>query len=358
MTSVVEAHVDLTALRHNLKRVRQAVPNSKIMAVIKANGYGHGMLPVAKALSEVDGFAVARLHEALELRHAGIDQIISVLEGFQTEKELEQFVQHDLQPVIHQPSQIDLLQEVPLSKPIQVWLKVDSGMHRMGVAPEVAKNCWQRLNALETVSTVRLMTHLASADDRRSEQTLQQLETFKQAIAGIKAETSIANSAGILAWPQSHSDWVRPGIMLYGVSPFVGGWAEDDNLKAVMSLTTRLIAINHYKRGDTIGYGASWSCPEDMSVGVIACGYGDGFPRNVTPGSLVLVNGRRVPIVGRVSMDSICVDLRQLPDAEVGDTVVLWGEGLPVEEIAEAAGTIPYEILCSVTSRVVFHYIC
>ena len=357
MISAVEAHINLTALKHNLERVRQAAPNAKIMAVIKANGYGHGMLQVAEALSGVDAFAVARLHEAAQLRQAGIRNEIAVLEGFQNSFELDMFAQHNLQAVIHQQSQIDLLENARLEQPLQVWLKVDSGMHRMGVAPEAVKSCWQCLQKIEAVAAVRLMTHLASADDRRSEQTDQQLATFKQAITGIKAETSIANSAGILGWPQTHSDWVRPGVMLYGVSPFVGGWGEDDDLEPVMSLTSRLIAVNHFKKGDAISYGASWVCPEDMPIGVVACGYGDGYPRHVTPGTMVLVNGRRVPLVARVSMDSICVDLRQQPDAEVGDHVLLWGEGLPVEEIAEAALTIPYELLCSVTSRVAFHYI-
>jgi alanine racemase len=357
MITAVEAHIDLTALQHNLKRVQQAAPNSKIMAVIKANGYGHGMLQVAEALSGVDAFAVARLYEAVQLREAGINTDIAILEGFQTVSELEQFAQHNFQAVIHHQFQIEMLEKSHLQTPLQVWLKIDSGMHRMGVPAETANACWQRLQKIQVVSNVRLMTHLASADDRRSEQTEQQLDAFKQAIVGIQAETSIANSAGILGWPQSHCDWVRPGIMLYGVSPFIGGWGEDDDLQGVMSLTSRLIAINHFKRGDAIGYGASWACPEDMPIGVVACGYGDGYPRNVTPGTMVRVNGRRVPLVGRVSMDSICVDLRQQPDAEVGDHVLLWGEGLPVEEIAEAASTIPYELLCAVTSRVAFHYI-
>lgn len=357
MTAAVEAHINLTALRHNLQRVRQSAPGARVMAVIKANGYGHGMLEIARALHDVDGFAVARLEEALLLRHGGVTNVICVLEGFQTGAELEQFAIHTLQPVIHHPGQVALLRQAPLASALDVWLKVDSGMHRMGVAPAIARKCWEHLDALEWVGKVRVMTHLASADDRRSEQTAQQLATFRQAISGLAAETSIANSAGILGWPDSHSDWVRPGIMLYGVSPFLDGWGVDHGLQQVMTLTSRLIAINQFRRGDAIGYGASWQCPEDMAIGVISCGYGDGYPRHVTPGTMVLVNGRRVPLVGRVSMDSICVDLRQQPDAEVGDPVLLWGEGLPVEEVAEAAGTIPYEVLCSVTGRVDTHYI-
>ncbi len=357
MIPAVEAHINLTALTRNLARVREVAPNSKVMAVIKANAYGHGILQVAKALAGADAFAVARLHEAVQLRHAGINNEIAVLEGFNNSAELKNFAHYDLQAVVHQPLQIELLRRNQLEKPIRVWLKIDSGMHRMGVAPETVQACWKVLQKVESVSTVRLMTHLASADDRRSDQTQQQLDVFKRATAGILAETSIANSAGILGWPQTHSDWVRPGIMLYGVSPFLDGWGVDEGLELVMSLTSRLIAVKHFKKGDAIGYGASWTCPEDMPIGVVSCGYGDGYPRHAVPGTLVMVNGIPTPLLARVSMDIICVDLRQQPDAEVGDTVLLWGESMPVEEIAQSATTIPYEILCSVTQRVQFQYI-
>ncbi|HHJ80239.1 MAG TPA: alanine racemase [Candidatus Tenderia electrophaga] len=357
MTPAVEAHINLTALARNLERVRQAAPDSKIMAVIKANAYGHGMVQVANALAAADAFSVARLQEAVQLRQAGISKDITVLEGFHNVAELNDFSRYDLQPTLHQPAQIDLLRRTQLEKPIQVWLKIDSGMHRMGVAPEAVRACWKVLQKIESVSIVRLMTHLASADDRRSEQTEQQLDVFKRVTAGIEAETSIANSAGILGWPQTHTDWVRPGIMLYGVSPFLDGWGEDEGLELVMTLTSRLIAVKHFKEGDAIGYGASWTCPEDMPIGVVSCGYGDGYPRHAVPGTLVMVNGVPTPLLGRVSMDTICVDLRQQPDAEVGDIVLLWGESMPVEEIAQSATTIPYEVLCSVTQRVQFQYI-
>ncbi len=357
MIPAVEAHINLTALANNLARVRMSAPNSKIMAVIKANAYGHGMLQVAKALAAADAFAVARLQEAVLLRQSGIKNEIAVLEGFNNATELKDFSHYELQAVVHQPAQIELLRRTQLEKPIQVWLKIDSGMHRMGVAPETVQACWKALQKIESVSIVRLMTHLASADDRRSKQTQQQLDVFKRATAGIKAETSIANSAGVLAWPQTHSDWVRPGIMLYGVSPFLDGWGVDEGLELVMSLMSRLIAVKRFKKGDAIGYGASWKCPEDMPIGVVSCGYGDGYPRHAAAGTLVMVNGIPIPLLGRVSMDSICVDLRQQPDAEVGDTVLLWGEGMPVEEIAQSATTIPYEVLCSVTQRVQFQYI-
>ncbi len=357
MTPAVEAHINLTALAHNLERVRQAASESKIMAVIKANAYGHGMIQVANALTAADAFSVARLQEAVQLRQAGINKDIIVLEGFNNTAELKEFSRYDLQATVHQLAQIDLLQRTPLEKSIQVWLKIDSGMHRMGVAPEAVGACWKVLQKIESVLAVRLMTHLASADDRGSEQTNQQLDVFKRVTAGIEAETSIANSAGILDWPQSHGDWVRPGIMLYGVSPFLDSGGKDEGLQPVMTLTSRLIAVRYFKQGDKIGYGASWTCPENMPIGIVSCGYGDGYPRHAVPGTLVMVNGMPTPLLGRVSMDTICVDLRQQPDAEVGDTVLLWGESMPVEKVAQSATTIPYEILCCVTQRVQFQYI-
>jgi alanine racemase len=357
MIPAVEARISLAALKYNLTCVRRAAPQSKVMAVIKADGYGHGMIEVGRALEGADAFAVARLDEALALREAGITKPVAVLEGYDSSAELDTFVQHDLQPVIHRVGQIDLIEQAGLASPLQLWLKVDSGMHRLGVPAESAKQYWQRLEKIAAVSLVRIMTHLASADDRRSPQTEQQLSTFNEAIADIESETSIANSAAVLGWPQSHREWVRPGIMLYGVSPFLGGWGEDFGLEPVMCLSSRLIAVNYFKKGDAIGYGASWVCPEDMPVGVVACGYGDGYPRHAVPGTPLLLNGKRVPLVGRVSMDSICVDLRQQPDAKVGDAVLLWGsKELPVEEIAQGASTIPYELLCSVTQRVKFNY--
>lgn len=354
MTPAVEAHIDLAALRHNLDRVRGAAPGRRIMAIIKANAYGHGMVRVANALSDVDAFAVARLEEALQLRQAGVVTPIVLLEGFLETNELNEITAHNLQVVIHHEYQVQVLERARLAKPVIAWLKIDTGMHRLGVRVEQAVALWQRLQRCSAVSELRLMTHLASADDRSSEQTEQQLEAFRHVISGMQGAMSIANSAGILGWPRSHGDWVRPGIMLYGVSPFMAGKGEEEGLQPVMTLRSCLIAINQARQGDAIGYGASWVCPEDMPVGVIACGYGDGYPRHAVPGTPVLVNGERVPLIGRVSMDMICVDLRQQPRADVGDPIVLWGKGLPVEEVAMRASTIPYELLCGVTGRVFF----
>lgn len=353
--AITRALIDLAALRHNLRRVREAAPGKHIMAIIKADAYGHGLIRIARALTpDVDSLGVARLEEAVRLRDAGIAQSITLLEGFLEAAELVVIVQQRLNVVVHRREQIAILEQASLKPPLGVWLKVDTGMHRLGIAPAEVKQAWQRLQSCSGIETLGLMTHLANADDRSDNVTLRQLEYFNQTTAGITAPRSIANSAGILGWPESHADWVRPGVMLYGVSPFAGGHGEQEGLQPVMTLCSRLIAVNRLHKGDAVGYGGSWVCPEDMPVGVIAAGYGDGYPRHAESGTPVLVNGRRVPLIGRVSMDMITVDLRSQPQARVGDPVILWGRGLPVEEVARYASTIPYELLCGVARRVEF----
>jgi alanine racemase len=347
-----EVCLDLEALRHNLQQLRKAAPASRVMAAIKANGYGHGLERVARTLSDVDALGVACLEEAVKLREAGITTPITLLEGFFHADELPLICLHDLDVVVHHTQQITILEQQPLSAPLRVWLKVDSGMHRLGIPAEETTVEWQRLAAITSVEPVGLMTHLANADDLADACTERQLRVFRLACDGLPGERTIANSAGLLGWPQSHAEWNRPGIALYGVSPFIGSSAAQHGLRPVMTLRSELIAVNHLKRGDAVGYGGSWCCPEDMAVGVVAVGYGDGYPRHAASGTPVLLNGRRVPLVGRVSMDMISVDLRGQPGACIGDEVVLWGEGLPVEEIAEHATTIPYELLCGVTGRV------
>lgn len=347
-----EVSFDLAALRHNLKRLREFAPDSRIMAAIKANGYGHGLERVAHTLTDVDALGVACVEEAVALREAGITTPITLLEGFFHADELADICEHQLELVIHHTQQIDVLEQYKLNSPLRIWLKVDTGMHRLGVPVVEAHSQWQRLAAIEQVELIGLMTHLANADDLNDTKTGQQLAQFAEVAKDLPGERTIANSAGILGWPHSHGDCNRPGIALYGVSPFVGKRAEEHGLRPVMTLRSELIAINQLKQGDAIGYGGSWSCPEDMPVGVVAVGYGDGYPRHAESGTPVLINGKYVPLIGRVSMDMITVDLRELPDAKAGDEVVLWGEGLPVEAIAEHAGTIPYELLCGVTGRV------
>lgn len=345
--------IDLAALRHNLACARAAAPDSRILAAIKANGYGHGMLRVARALEDADGFGVACLAEAVQLREAGISQPIVLLEGFFGPDELEAIARHRVIPAIHNMTQLELLEQARLPQPLAVWLKVDSGMHRLGFPLAQAQEAWQRLAACTNVAeVVGCMTHLATADNLADSFTTGQITAFHRYTSGLAGHRSIANSAALLGWPESHTDWVRPGIMLYGVSPFLGGRGEEHGLRPAMTLCSGLIAVNHLRRGEAVGYGAAFVCPEDMPVGVVAAGYGDGYPRHVGNGVPVLVNGRRVPLIGRVSMDMLTVDLRGQPEARPGDPVVLWGEGLPVEEIAEHAGTIPYELLCRVMPRV------
>jgi len=309
---------------------------------------------VARALEGADAFGVAAINEALELRTAGINKPIVLLEGFFRADELEPIAHHSLEVALHHLPQLEALEQFnSTALPVTVWIKIDTGMHRLGFHPEQVATVRERLLALGARIHLRgFMTHFANADDRNDLTTLRQLEQFNTAIASYPGERAIANSAGLLGWPQSHADWVRPGIMLYGASPFIGRTGAQEGLRPVMTLHSELIAVNALNKGDAVGYGGTWSCPEPMKIGVVAIGYGDGYPRHVPSGIPVLVNGKRVPLVGRVSMDMITVDLRSQPDACVGDPVVLWGEGLPVEEITESAGTISYDLLCRITRRV------
>ena len=357
MTRAAEALINLQALSHNYQRVRQSAPDSRIVAVIKANGYGHGMIRVAKVLDQADAFAVASLDEALGLRRAGIRQPLLLLSGIGDQEELELSCQHDLSLVVHCEDQLQMLETMPTASPRPVWLKIDTGMHRLGFRPELAASCFTRLRGCRSsVKSIMLMTHLANADVRSDDTTSRQAETFYAAVQGLDADHSMANSAGILGWPQTHfhdhPSWVRPGIMLYGVSPFHDSTAVDQDLRPVMTLRSRLLAINACRKGDAIGYGGTWVCPEDMPVGVVAIGYGDGYPRHARAGTPVLVEDRRVPLIGRVSMDMIAVDLRHHARARPGAQVVLWGDGLPIEDVARDAGTIAYELLCHVSPRV------
>ncbi len=340
------------ALRHNFQQVRRRAPGARVMAVVKANGYGHGLAWVAQTLKEADAFAVASVEEGFQLRQAGIQQPIVLLEGFFQADELPTLAHYDLWPVVHHDEQLRMLESVALAKPLGVWLKIDSGMHRIGFAPAQARAVYEQLRACRTVREVRLMSHLASADDPDDPATRRQLAVFLPLARELGVPASCANSAGIIAWPDSHLDWVRPGIMLYGATPMLAASAQQLELQPTMTLTSALIAVHLRAKGEAIGYGGDYRCPQDMPVGVAAIGYGDGYPRHAAPGTPVLVNGRPVPLIGRVSMDMITVDLRSQPHARVGDPVVLWGEGLPVEDVARHAGTIAYELLCHVAERI------
>ena len=349
MSCLPRVEIHAPALRHNLGVVRRHAPHSHVMAVIKADGYGHGLLEVAEALEGADAFAVARVDEALPLRRRHPHKRILVLAGAHDADTLAAAADHGLEVVVHHPRQIELL-AAHGGPPLKVWLKLDTGMHRLGFPPVECRSRLAELRGLSAVAEVAgVLSHLANADDLGDDYTKRQLERFEQATAGLVLPRSLANSAAILGWPDTHFDWVRPGIMLYGASPFV---PVREELEPAMSFHARLIAVKTIPAGAPVGYGGDWTAPEAMPLGVVAAGYGDGYPREVPAGTPVLIRGRRVPIVGRVSMDTLTVDLRTLPEARVGDDVLLWGPGLRVEEIARAAGTIPYTLLCGITARV------
>ncbi|MGH8279690.1 MAG: alanine racemase [Gammaproteobacteria bacterium] len=355
MSRATRATINLSALRHNLQRARALAPGVHVLAMVKANAYGHGISAVAQALAGADAFGVASLDEALAIRRAGLAHPIVLLEGIFGAEELGAAARNGCELVVHDAQQLRLLEAALPDVTLRVWLKVDSGMHRLGFAPTEVAAAWQRLNAAAAVrKPPRLMTHLACADERENLATRAQLEVFARATAGLEAERSVANSAGLLAWPESRADWVRPGILLYGVSPFAGRCGADEGLISVMTMSTELITVKDVARGAGVGYGQHWIAPADTRIGIAAIGYGDGYPRHAPNGTPVLVNGRRCPLVGRVAMDMIAIELGRDSRAAVGDPVVLWGPGLPVEEIATAAGTIAYELLCGVTQRVKF----
>ena len=324
------------------------------MGIVKANAYGHGLVRVARQLSSVgvDALGVACLEEAQELRAAGISLPITLLEGVFEPGEYLTAVALNLTAVIHHPEQIDALKAIRLPEALAVWIKIDTGMHRLGIPPESTRRAWERLSNLSQAHLRGFMTHFACADSRYAPMTGDQLARFQNAVAGLPGEWCLANSAAILGNSATHGDWVRPGLMLYGVAPFPQETAASLGLRPVMTFTSRIIARKQISAGETVGYGATWVAPTTTTIGVVAAGYADGYPRHTPSGTALLVNGRRAPLIGRVSMDMLCVDLSHQPAAQIGDPVVLWGAGLPVEEIAVAAGTIPYELLCHLAPRV------
>jgi alanine racemase len=354
MSCPIVASINLAALRHNISIVKKCAPQQKILAMIKSNAYGHSNVAMATAMAdEVNAFGVARLDEALALRDARIYTPIVLMSTRLFTDELPVMAELNFELVVFHLDQVRILESTHLNKPLTVWLKVDSGMHRLGFRPENVPSVIERLKAIPYIrQPMNLMSHLSSADQLTSGITENQLEVFQPFAKNWDGPISMANSAAILRWPQAHYDWVRPGIMLYGVSPFPNRLGPDEDLQPVMTLRSELIAIEHLKRGDAVGYGATWHCPEDMSVGVVAAGYGDGYPRHALSGTPILVNGQETGIVGRVSMDTLSVDLRHFPHAKIGDPVVLWGEGLPAEIIANHCNTIAYELFCNVARRV------
>jgi alanine racemase len=354
------ALIRLGALEHNLEVIRAAAPGAKVMAVIKANAYGHGMVPVAQHLSHVDAFAVARVPEAVDLRNNGITTPVVLLAGVMNLIELATAIQHGFEPVVHCPEQLELLDSCR-SGTVNVWLKFDTGMNRLGFDPADASSLVARLRQSPGVNELRIMTHLASADDLAGTSTQKQLDRLLPIIDGFDGDVSIGNSPGTLGWKPvreardefgfTGDNWVRPGIALCGVSPFSDKTGVDLGLKPVMQFEARLIAVKPLHAGAHVGYTGAYTADTDTTLGIISAGYGDGYSRHFRSGTPVLINNRKVPLIGKVSMDMIAVDLGQDATDRVGDIATLWGDGLPVEEVAPFANAIPYELVCGVMNR-------
>jgi alanine racemase len=354
------ALIRLGALQHNLDVIRAAAPRCKIMAVIKANAYGHGMVTVAQHLTDVDAFAVARVPEAIELRSNGVTAPIVLLAGVMNAAELQAAVEWGFEPVVHCREQVELLQGAQ-SGGITIWVKIDSGMNRLGFSTEQAPDVLAAVAAASSVGEVRLMTHLASADELQSRTTVDQLRRFKKVAAGFRGSVSIGNTPATLGWSAvreaqqelgfSGDNWIRPGIALFGISPFADQHGADLGLKPVMHFEARLVAIKPLPAGARVGYKGAYVSDSDTQLGILSAGYGDGYSRHFRTGTPILINGRRVSLIGNVSMDLIAVDLGSDATDAVGDIATLWGDGLPVEEVAPWADAIPYELVCGVMNR-------
>ena len=344
--------VDCSAIRHNLSVVRQLAPHARIMAVVKSNAYGHGLVQVAQALnSSVEAFAVATVDEAITLREADIQGSICVLSGFSEADHVAEIRKYEICVVLYCQEQIQILKRIKLDRPIDVWLKINTGMNRLGFSVNSVQSVFHELKSSSFVSIQGVMSHFACADEIDSDFTTRQINRLKIATENIEIPLSIANSPAILKWPKSHLDWVRPGIMLYGASPFSGSTGEELGLRPAMTVYSKVVAINTLSKGESIGYGLTWQSSDSIRVGIVACGYGDGFARCVSPGTQVMINDVRAEIIGRISMDTFAVNLSDCPTAKVGTLVKLFGHELPVEELAAATGTIPYETLCSIQPR-------
>lgn len=360
MNSTALARINLAALQHNLRCVRDLMPDKKILAMIKSNAYGHGFISVAKAIADVDALGVATLSEAVQLRQVSVQTDLVVMRGFATDVELSAFLNDShLIACVHNVEQIQLLENQPrdAQKKVRIWLKIETGMHRLGVLENEFQACFSRLNALSIVEKPFVIcSHLADADNIDHTVTKKQITRFDRLTKNIRSEKSLLNSAGILSYGESAHEWIRPGLMLYGVSPFEWDDHSHDNiisqLKPVMTLESRLISVKTVEAGEKIGYSCTYTAPDKMKIGIIGMGYGDSYPRHAKNGTPVLIRGQRCPIVGRVSMDMITVDVTRVADVAMNDTVILWGNNLLVAEIAHHVGTTPHELLCHLTGRV------
>jgi alanine racemase len=344
------ATIDASALRHNLGVVRRHAPQSRALAVIKANAYGHGVARAAAAMADADGFGLLELDAAVTLRQSGARQRIVLLEGYFEPAELPAIVEHRLSAVVHSLDQVRMLEELEAGARVDVLLKVNTGMNRLGLSPDQYVQARDRLQRNPAVSGITLMTHFADADEARGVEW--QMERLRRLPGYDTLPRSLANSAAILRYPDTHAGWVRPGIMLYGCSPFSPRTGREFDLMPAMTLESRLIAVQDLRPGESVGYGGLFRSEKAMRIGVVACGYADGYPRHAPTGTPIEVAGRMTGTVGRVSMDLLCVDLGPVPEAQPGARVVLWGDGVPVERVAAASGTVGYQLLCAVAPRV------
>ncbi|HET6633271.1 MAG TPA: alanine racemase [Rhodanobacteraceae bacterium] len=355
MSRLATATIHLDALRHNLARLRELAAPARVMAVVKADAYGHGLERVARALGDADAFGVAAIADGLRLRAAGHRQRVVVLAGPDSAADLAELRRLNLDAVIHHDSQLEWLAADRGAQPIRVWLKIDSGMHRLGFPAARAAEVHARLRTMPAVAgEMVLMTHFAASDEFDNTLTAEQIARFDAAVTDLPGPRALSNSAGLLGWPAGRGDWVRSGGLLYGLSVVAGKSGAEFGFRPAMTLATRLIAINQLAAGDRVGYAATWQAPEAMRLGIAAIGYGDGYPRGAASGTPVLVGAEPGSIAGRVSMDLAAIDLRQAPAARVGDAVTLWGPRLPAETVAAHAGTIAYDLTCGVTRRVLF----
>ncbi|HTN28106.1 MAG TPA: alanine racemase [Burkholderiales bacterium] len=349
MPRPIQASISASALSHNLDVARRHAGDAKIWAVVKANAYGHGLLRAAKALESADGYAVLDFSEALKLRNAGVTRPILMLEGFFEPDDLALLTRYQLTPVIHSAEQIEILQKTPLESVIDAYLKVNSGMNRLGFTLDNVRVAWNALKENPKIGSITLMTHFADAEGSG---VAAQLGWFGSIVQPFEAPRSLANSAALLRFPETRADWVRPGLMLYGCSPFTDQTAAALGLKPAMTLSSRLIGVQNLTPGERVGYGFTFEAKAEMTIGVVACGYADGYPRHAPSGTPVLVAGQLTKTVGRVSMDMLCVDVSELPEAYIGTPVTLWGEGLSADEVAAVAGTVSYELLTGLGARV------
>jgi alanine racemase len=351
MPRPIRATISATSLAHNLTVARRHAGDAKVWAVIKANAYGHGLERAARAFDAADGYAVLDFQEAARLRVAGVTKPILMLEGFFKPVDLPLLHKYALTPVIHNPEQVEMLKRTPLDGEVDVYLKANSGMNRLGFGVDGLRPAYNALRMHTQVRNITLMTHFADAEGPGGIKA--QLDWFNELTRPFEAGgTSLANSGALLRFPEARGDWVRPGIMLYGCSPFADRSAESLDLKPAMTLTSEIIATQHLQPGERVGYGFTYEAVGEMTIGIVACGYADGYPRHAPTGTPVLVNGKRARLVGRVSMDMLSVDISDLPEAYIGTPVTLWGEGLSADEVAAACGTLSYELLVKLTARV------